>query len=303
MARKALGRGLDALLPQASPAAVPLSDIVAATKESEPRLRGVPEVDIDRIRPNPRQPREHFDEEALESMASSLRDRGMLQPLVVRREGDGYQLIAGERRWRAAQRAGWHRVPVVVREATTLEALELALIENLQREDLNPLEEARAYEFLASEAGLTQEQVAERVGRERSTVANYLRLLALPERVQELLVAGSLSMGHARALLGLKAPAAQIRLAEAIAAQGLSVRQTEGRVRDARRQASKTRPAAGQDPDTVAAQERLTRALGAPVKIHGKEKGRIEVRFSSLEELDRLYEQLLGSTQEVRADE
>jgi len=296
MARKALGRGLDALLPQAPPAVVPRPDIVAGAKKSERLRGGVPEVDIDRVRPNPRQPREHFDEEALESMASSLRDRGMLQPLVVRREGDGYQLIAGERRWRAAQRAGWHRVPVVVREATTLEALELALIENLQREDLNPLEEARAYEFLASEAGLTQEQVAERVGRERSTVANYLRLLALPERVQQLLVAGSLSMGHARALLGLKAPAEQIRLAETIAAQGLSVRQTEGRVRAARRQATKPGPAAGQDPDTVAAQERLTRALGAPVKIRGKEKGHIEVRFSSLEELDRLYEQLLGST-------
>ena len=296
MARKALGRGLDALLPQAPPAAVSPPAIVVAAQKSERPPAGIPEVDIDRVRPNPRQPREHFDEEALESMASSLRDRGMLQPLIVRREGDGYQLIAGERRWRAAQRAGWHRVPVVVREATTLEALELALIENVQREDLNPLEEARAYEFLASEAGLTQEQVAERVGRERSTVANYLRLLALPERVQELLVTGSLSMGHARALLGLKAPAAQIRMAEAIAAQGLSVRQTEGRVRAARREASKPGKTGVQDPDTVAAQERLTRALGAPVKIRGKEKGRIEVRFSSLEELDRLYEQLLSST-------
>lgn len=293
MARKALGRGLDALLPPAT-AAPP--DIVVAGGPREQSLRGVPEIDIDRIRPNPRQPREHFDEDALESMASSLRARGMLQPLIVRREGDGYQLIAGERRWRAAQRAGWQRVPVVVREATTLEALELALIENLQREDLNPLEEARAYEFLASEAGLTQEQVAERVGRERSTVANYVRLLALPERVQELLVAGSLSMGHARALLGLNAPAAQIRLAETIAAQGLSVRQTEGRVRAARTEASGPGTRGAPDPDTVAAQERLTRALGAPVRIHGKEKGRIEIRFSSLEELDRLYEQLLGST-------
>ena len=296
MERKALGRGLDALLPQAPPAAAAPPDIVDGEKKGEQTPAGVAEVDIDRVRPNPRQPREHFNEDALESMASSLRERGMLQPLVVRSEGDGFQLIAGERRWRAAQRAGWHRVPVIVREATTLEALELALIENVQREDLNPLEEARAYEFLASEAGLTQEQVAERVGRERSTVANYLRLLALPERVQELLVAGSLSMGHARALLGLKAPAAQIRLAEAIATEGLSVRQTEARVRAARREASKPGTTKAQDPDTVAAQERLTRALGAPVKIHGKEKGRIEVRFSSLDELDRIYEQLLGST-------
>jgi len=288
MARKALGRGLDALLPQAPPP-------VAIPSAAGEAIASVSEVDIDTVRPNPRQPREHFDDEALESMAASLRDRGMLQPLIVRREGDGYQLIAGERRWRAAQRAGWHRVPVIVREATTVEALELALIENVQREDLNPLEEARAYEFLASEAGLTQEQVAERVGRERSTVANYLRLLGLPERVQELLVSGSLSMGHARALLGLKNGPAQIRLAETIAASGLSVRQTEARVRAARRN-PKRGAAEGQDPDTLAAQERLGRALGAPVKIHGKERGRIEIRFASLDELDRIYEQLIAST-------
>ncbi len=256
-------------------------------------MAAVAEVDIDRVRPNPRQPREHFDEEALERMAASLRERGMLQPLVVRHEGDRFQLIAGERRWRAAQRAGWHRVPVIVREATTLEALELALIENVQREDLNPLEEARAYDFLATEAGLTQEEVAERVGRERSTVANYLRLLNLPERVQELLVDGQLSMGHARALLGLPDKGAQVRLGEAIAKQGLSVRQAESRVRAAR--SEKGRGGGAQDPDTVAAQERLSRALGTAVKIYGQERGRIEIRFASLQELNRLYEQLLES--------
>jgi ParB family chromosome partitioning protein len=218
----------------------------------------------------------------------------MLQPLVVRQQGDGYQIIAGERRWRAAQRAGWHRVPVIVREATTLEALELALIENVQREDLNPLEEARAYEFLAAEAGLTQEQVAGRVGRDRSTVANYIRLLSLPQRVQELLVDGALTMGHARALLGLEGNAEQTRLAELVAAKGLSVRQTESRVRSSR--STKSGTPAAEDPDTVAAEERLSRALGAPVKIRGKEKGRLEIRFASLDELDRLYEQLLAST-------
>ncbi|MGD8328052.1 MAG: ParB/RepB/Spo0J family partition protein [Acidobacteriota bacterium] len=289
MARKALGRGLEALLPQAAP-----KPLATKHKNETPAVGAVIEVDIDRVRPNPRQPREHFKESALESMASSLRERGMLQPLVVRQEGDDYQIIAGERRWRAAQRAGWRSVPVIVREATTLESLELALIENVQREDLNPIEEARAYEFLASEAGLTQEQVAERVGRERSTVANYIRLLSLPERVQELVVDGVLGMGHARALLGLSGAAAQSRLAEEVAAKGLSVRQTESRVRRAR--TSKSGTTRAQDPDTVAAQDRLARALGAPVKIHGKEKGRIEIRFTSLEELDRLYEQLLGST-------
>jgi len=291
MARKALGRGLEALLPK--PTAAPTSADGAAP-EQQP-LGAITEVDIDLVRPNPRQPREHFKEAALETMAASLRERGMLQPLVVRRQGDGYQIIAGERRWRAAQRAGWHRVPVVVREATTTEALELALIENVQREDLNPLEEARAYEFLSSDAGLTQEQIAERVGRERSTVANYVRLLSLPERIQELLVDGSLRMGHARAILGLEGRAAQTRLAEAVVSAGLSVRQTESRVRAARSSARRgERPA--EDPDTVAAEERLSRALGAPVKIRGKEKGRIEIRFANLDELDRLYEQLIGST-------
>jgi len=289
MARKALGRGLEALLPQAAP-----KPSAPKHNDEAPPVGAVVEVDIDRVRPNPRQPREHFKESALDSMAASLRERGMLQPLVVRQQGDDFQIIAGERRWRAAQRAGWHRVPVIVREATTLESLELALIENVQREDLNALEEARAYEFLASEAGLTQEQVAERVGRERSTVANYIRLLSLPERVQELLVDGGLGMGHARAILGLSGAAAQTRLAEEVASKGLSVRQTESRVRRARSSQSGTTRA--EDPDTVAAQDRLARALGAPVKIRGKEKGRIEIRFASLEELDRLYEQLLGST-------
>ncbi len=279
MARKALGRGLDALLPQKAQAEVGNS------------LR---EVDIDRVRPNRRQPREHFDSEALDRMAASLKERGMLQPLLVRRAGEGFELIAGERRWRAAQRAGWHRVPVVVREADQNEALELALIENLQREDLNPIEEAHAYEMLAKETGLTQEAVAERVGRERSTVANYLRLLRLPDRVQQLLVEGALSMGHARALLGLDDAAAQTRLAEATVSGGWSVRQTEAKVR-AERSGIATGGKKAKDPDTVAAENKMTRALGTPVRILGGERGRIEIRFASLEELDRLYELLIST--------
>ncbi len=290
MTRKALGRGLEALLPTPSPSAE-IPDVEVT--EDRPAIA---EVDIDLVRPNPRQPREHFREEALETMAASLRERGMLQPLVVRRLDDGYQIIAGERRWRAAQRAGWRAVPVIVREATTTEALELALIENVQREDLNPVEEARAYEFLASDAGLTQEQIAESVGRDRSTVANYVRLLGLPERVQALLVDGALRMGHARAILGLEDHAAQTRLAEAVAAEGLSVRQTESRVRAARSAGTGGAGAPETDPDTLAAEERLSRAMGAPVKIRGKEKGRIEIRFTTLDELDRIYEQLLRST-------
>ena len=280
MARKALGRGLEALLP---PAAVRAPGAAPA------------EVDIDRVRPNRRQPREHFADDSLDAMASSIEERGMLQPLLVRRTADGYELIAGERRWRAAQRAGWQRVPVVVRDATSLEALELALVENLQREDLNPIEEARAYEVLAQEADLTQEEVAARVGRERATVANYLRLLKLPGRVQQLLIDGELTMGHARALLGLDQASAQRRLAEAIVAGGLSVRQTEARVRGERGGDKKGVAQEARDPDTEVAEKRLTRALGTVVKIRGRERGRIEIRFNSLDELERLYELLMGT--------
>ncbi|MFQ5743394.1 MAG: ParB/RepB/Spo0J family partition protein [Acidobacteriota bacterium] len=281
MARKALGRGLEALLPQ---------------RHEDRASSAVREVDIDRVRPNPRQPREHFDGAALEAMATSLQERGMLQPLVVRRAGDGYQLIAGERRWRAAQKAGWAKVPVMVREATQLEALELALVENLQRQDLNPIEEASAYEILTVQAGLTQEQIAARVGRERSTVSNYLRLLKLPGRVQQLLVAGALTMGHARALLGVGNAAAQSRLAAAVVEGGLSVRQTEARVRAERRGGKRAKHKKQKDPDTVAAEGKLTRALGTKVRIQGRERGRIEIGFRSLAELERLYQLLLERT-------
>lgn len=282
MTRKALGRGLEALLPE--------------RRAEDPGAFNAREVDIDLVRPNPRQPRETFDDGALDAMADSLRDRGMLQPVVVREATEGYEIIAGERRWRAAQRAGWARLPVVVRDATPLEALELAVVENVQREDLNPVEEARAYEMLIQEGDLTQEQVAERVGRDRSTVTNYLRLLKLPEAVQQYLVDGRLGMGHARALLGLdEGPAAQKRLAEEIVAKGLSVRQTERRVRSENRSEARVKTDKGRDPDVVAAEKKLARTLGTRVRIQGQKSGRIEIRFSSLEELERLYDLLLST--------
>ena len=279
MARKALGRGLDALLP------------VAGATEAEGEVR-LAEIDIDRIRPNPQQPREAFDEHALEQIAQSLREHGVLQPVVVRSVGDRFELIAGERRWRAAQRAGMARIPAIVRDADRQQALELALIENLQREDLNPMEEAAAYEALIGQTGLTQEQVAARVGKDRSTVTNTLRLLKLPEEVRALVATRDLGMGHARALLGLGSAGAQRRLARAAVDNDWSVRQVEARVRADRRPA-KSRTAAKRDPDVVAAEEKLNRALGAPVRIRGREKGRIEIRFGSLEELDRIFEALL----------
>lgn len=278
MARKALGRGLDALIPGR-----------ARDAQSGPRLA---EIAIEQIRPNPRQPRDHFDEAALDAIASSLTKHGMLQPVVLREIGDGYELIAGERRWRAAQRAGLAKIPAVIRDATPRESLELAIIENVQREDLNAIEEAQAYRLLVDEMSLTQEQVAERVGRDRSTVANYLRLLKLPAAVQKLIVVGALSMGHARALLGVEDAGALRRLAEEVVARGLSVRQTEARAKTAMGRSGKIRNKTTKDPDVAAAESRLSRALGAPVAIRGKDKGRLEIRFSSLDELNRLYDLL-----------
>jgi len=279
MARKALGRGLDALLPGGGAAA-----------DTDVRLA---EIDVDQIRPNPHQPRESFDEHALEQIAQSLRDHGVLQPVVLRRVGDRFELIAGERRWRAAQRAGLSKIPAVIREADHKEALELALIENLQREDLNPMEEAAAYGALVEEMGLTQEQVAERVGKDRTSVTNTLRLLKLPEDVQKMVASRDLGMGHARALLGLESVGSQRRLARATIDQQWSVRQVEARVRTERRP-GKVRGPARRDPDVLAAEEKLRRALGAPVQIRGREKGRIEIRFGTLDELNRIFEALLS---------
>ncbi len=278
MARKVLGRGLDALIPAATP-----------TEVSRSRLL---ELELDLIRPNPQQPRDNFDDESIDSMAASLMAHGVLQPIVVREAENGFELIAGERRWRGAQRAGLERIPAVVREATPRESLELALIENLQREDLNAIEQARAYHLLVDEMGLTQEQTAARVGKERSTVANYLRLLSLPATIQQQLVDDDLTMGHARALLGLSSAAAQRRVAEEVVKRGLSVRQTEARVRAEKspRAARSETPAI--DPDVAAAERRLAKALGTPVAIRGKDRGRVEITFTSLEELNRIYDLL-----------
>ena len=286
MARRALGRGLDALIPDR-----PLAD--------EPARPQLAELDLELIRPNPRQPRDHFDDDAIGGIAESLRLHGVLQPIVVRRVEGGYELIAGERRWRAAQRKPWVRAaltpPAVVRDASPQESLELALVENLHREDLNPIEEALAYSLLIDEMGLTQEEVASRVGRDRSSIANTLRLLKLPQRVQELVVNGALSMGHARAILGLQGGEAQTRLGEESVSAGLSVRQVESRVRSLSKGEAKQQAKTADDADVAAAEEKLSRVLGTKVAIRGKERGRLEIRFTSMDELNRLYEMLLKS--------
>lgn len=277
--RPALGRGLSALIPEA-PLAPPSTD------------RGF-DVDIDLLRPNPFQPRVHVDEGRIEELARSIRSHGIIQPIVVRRsEGNGYEIVAGERRWRASQRAGLLKVPVVVREIPDDKLLAAALIENIQREDLNPIEEAQAYRRLSDDLHLTQEQIAEAVGKDRSSIANYLRLLRLPHEVRENLVAGSLSMGHARALLALADEAAQLRVSREIVAKNLSVRETEALVAKGGQPAAK-RVEQPKDVHTRAAEDRLRFALGTKTRIVRKGRGgRIEIDFTNENELQRIFEYL-----------
>ena len=284
--RPALGKGLSALIPDAP----------------EPRL-GPLEVDLDRLSPNALQPRGQVDDERLADLARSIKSNGVIQPIIVRKVGDRFQIIAGERRWRAARQAGLLRVPVVVREVAKGQErslLEMALIENIQRENLNPIDEAHAYRRLSVEFHLTQEGIADAVGKDRSSVANYLRLLKLPDDVRADVAAGTLSMGHARALLGLTDEADQRRTARDIISQNLSVRETESLVKKIS-EGGKAQ-AAARSPRTVdvhtrAAEDRLRLALGTRVRIvrHGS-RGRIEVDFGSEDELIRIYEQLTSGS-------
>jgi len=275
--RPALGRGLSALIPDA--AAPSLND------------RSL-DVDTDLLRPNPFQPRTAIDETKIEELARSIRANGVIQPIVVRRAADGYEIVAGERRWRASQRAGLLKVPVVVRDIPDDRLLAAALIENIQREDLNPLEEAHAYRRLSDDYHLTQEQIAEAVGKDRSSIANYLRLLKLPQEVLAGLGSGALSMGHARALLGLPDDGSQLRVSRDVIGRNLSVRQTEALVKKVTDPAPEKTPVE-KDVHTRAAEERLRFALGTRVRIERKRKGgQIEIDFGSEEELQRLFERL-----------
>jgi len=279
--RPALGRGLSALIPD-SPTPVASS----ADRSLE--------IDTDLLRPNKFQPRTHIDDERIEDLSRSIRANGIIQPIVVRKLDDGYEIIAGERRWRAAQRAGLLKVPVVVREIPEDRLLAVALIENIQREDLNPIEEAVAYRRLADEFHLTQEQIADAVGKDRSSIANYVRLLRLPQEVRGNVASNTLSMGHARALLGLSDEAAQLRVARDVVSRNLSVRETEALVKKASSPEAK-KTAKATDVHTRAAEDKLKLALGTRTRIVRKGKGgRIEIDFVSEDELQRLYERLVG---------
>jgi len=292
--RKALGRGLSALLPGAEGGSRSRRAISTAPVE-----RSYFQCPIEDVRPHPGQPRKLFDPQALEELARSITEHGIIQPLAVRPDkSGGYTLIAGERRWRAAQKAGLHSVPVVVQKVGDRDAFERALIENIQREDLNPIEAAHAYQHLASEFDLTQEQIAERVGKDRSSIANSLRLLKLPKSVTDRVESGELSMGHARALLALDAPARMEVLARKVAAEGLSVRATEKLTRSSKEPAlAKTSRVVSKKSASVRdLEERLTRALGTPVEVEdrGSRGGNIRIRYGNLDQLDQLLEKLLS---------
>ncbi len=289
---KALGKGLSALLPTRSQdkATAPAADAA-----SGPPLR----VQLDRIDPNPTQPRTDFQAGHLQELADSIRAHGVIQPLVVRRNGDRFELIAGERRWRASRMAGMTDVPVVVQEVANHHLLEVALIENIQREDLNAIETAQAFDRLAREFNLSHEEIGKRTGKDRATIANLIRLLKLPQDVQILVAERRLSMGQARALLGLPSEELQRSVAEKAVSQGMSVRQVERLVqrmnepRDADPEPEEEKP----DPNVLAAIEELERVLGTRVRIltKGNNRGRLEIDFFSQDDLDRIYERIVGS--------
>jgi ParB family chromosome partitioning protein len=296
MTRNALGKGLSALIrePEPTPPA-PQPQPTAQTPNLEQELNKLP---IELIDPSPYQPRTRFHEQALEELASSIRSSGVIQPVVVRQTGNRYQLIAGERRWRAAQRAGLLEVPAVVKQVSDELALEMTLVENLQREDLNPIEQAYAFDRMVSEFNLTQERVAERTGKDRATVANALRLLKLEKGIQELIEEGKISAGHGRALLAISDPKMRQVLARRSARGAISVRQLE---RFAAHRAKRTRSVASppEDPNVRAAMEELQRALGTKVYLRpksGPKPGLLFLEYYDDRHLASLYDLLMGKT-------
>ncbi len=275
--KTALGKGLKALLPE--------------TEDQK-----VQELPLDAIMPNPEQPRKDFDEQALEELAESIKQKGVLQPIILRKDlSGGYIIVAGERRWRAAKMAGLKKIPAIVMDINKEESIEVALVENIQRDDLGALEMAEAFQRLIEEFGYTQEALASRIGKDRATVANYLRLLNLPQQVKDILRKGQLSMGHARALLSLPTKTLQIEVARKVLARGLSVRQTEALCRELQKKDKKAKRRSQKDPNIQALEDKLRQSLGTKVTLkHRGKKGKIEIEYYSLEELDRLIEILTG---------
>lgn len=282
MQKKGLGRGLSALIP------------AVAEAKSEPLQENSPkQVAVDRITASPFQPRRSFDDAKIDELASSIRNQGIIQPLIVRPKNDGFELIAGERRWRAAMRAGFSQVPVVVRDASDHEAMQIALVENLQREDLNSIEEANGYRRLQEEFHWSQEEMAEKVGKSRPAIANSLRLLTLPSEVQQEVAAGNLPAGQARALLGLHTEPLIISACREVIAKGLSTRETEKMVRTLLVGRRRRRQAPLLDPDLKSVVEELQRTLGTRVRLVPKArtaKGKLEIEYYSAADLERIVE-------------
>ena len=280
MQKQALGKGLGALIPDLS-----------TLDDKEKKALGITEIELDRIVPNEYQPRKAFDDEKLKELAASIREQGVIQPVIVHRAGSGYELIAGERRWRASRLAGLKTIPALIKEATKRDLLEMALIENIQREDLNALEAAEAYKRLQDEFKLTQEDLAKRVGKERSTVTNFLRILHLPKEIKQELAGGALSMGHAKALLSLERSRDQIHAAALIVKKGLSVREAESLAARLKNPPKERKTHQSQELKSI--EERLKKSLGTKVSILSKSKGgRIIIEYFSAEELDRILEKI-----------
>jgi ParB family transcriptional regulator, chromosome partitioning protein len=284
MSRKALGRGLNALFAQTHPLE---QDMVY--------------IDIDRIIPTNTQPRQVFRQDKLEELAESIKTNGIIQPIVVRRSGERFQIIAGERRWRAAQMSGQNRIPCIIKEVPEENILELSLIENIQREELTPIEEANAYRRLLESLNMTQEELAKRLGKDRSSITNALRLLKLPSQLQRMLEDGQLSMGHARALLAVESTEDQLSLADRIISKNFSVRETEKLVKNLQNKELSDSPSTSdsnqgnsETANIAAAESKLSKKLSAPVRIRfQKEGGSIEIRFSSTDDLTRLFDLLI----------
>jgi len=280
MQKQALGKGLGALIPDLS-----------VLDDKEKKALGIIDIELDKIIPNEYQPRKVFNDEKLRELAASIKEQGVIQPVIVHRTGAGYQLIAGERRWRASRLAGLKTIPSLVKEATKREFLEMALIENIQREDLNPLEAAEAYKRLQDEFKLTQEDLAKRVGKERSTVTNFLRLLGLPKEIKQELATGALTMGHAKAILSLERVRDQMRAAFTIVKKGLSVREAETLSNRLKTPPKEKKARLSHELKSI--EEKLRKALGTKVVITAKSKGgRIVVEYYSAEELERILQKI-----------
>jgi ParB family chromosome partitioning protein len=281
MTKQALGKGLGAFIPEE----------FGIIKEER-----YAELDVEQLKPNPLQPRKRFDDASIDELAQSIRESGIVQPVLVTREEDHYRIIVGERRWRAAQRAGLKKIPVMIRNLPPEKELEIAIIENIHREDLNPLEIAFAYQRMAQELNYTQQEIAEKVGKDRTSISNYMRLLKLPKEIQDALGDGSLSMGHARAILALEEPDAQLSAFRQIMDKGLSVRNAEKLANKMKERPPRVQRSL-EDPDLHAVQEELLKALGTKVLVSGsRNKGVLKIFYFSLDDLNRIYERIKGAS-------